>query len=174
MNTKKICLISLGIALYVTSSLILKIPIIAHISLDLGYIFFAIYCYYFGPISGAIVGGVGCMLISVLTSGWFPPGWIVGNVAIGLICGSVFSKTKRYTGKNANVKVIILEIVTVIVSVFFGIEFIKTFIECALYGMPIQVKLISNGIAAITDSIVMCIGVFMAHAFKRFIKIQEE
>lgn len=56
MNTKKISITALGIALYVVLSMTVKIPLIAHISLDLGYIVFAFYCYHFGTVSGMIVG----------------------------------------------------------------------------------------------------------------------
>ena len=37
-KTKKICLTALGIALYVCVSMLIKIPVVGHISLDLGYI----------------------------------------------------------------------------------------------------------------------------------------
>ena len=91
-NTKKITFTAIGIALYVVLSMSMKIPLIAHISLDLGYIAFALYCYHFGAISGMIVGGVGCVLISLITTGWFPPGWFLGNLVIGLICGCLYKK----------------------------------------------------------------------------------
>ena len=91
-NTKKITFTAIGIALYVVLSMSMKIPLIAHISLDSGYIAFALYCYHFGAIPGMIVGGVGCVLISLITTGWFPPGWFLGNLVIGLICGCLYKK----------------------------------------------------------------------------------
>lgn len=151
MTTKRICVTALGIALYVVVSMTIKIPMIAHISLDLGYIVLAVYCYHFGPVSGAIVGGAGCVLISLLTSGWFPPGWLLGNIAIGGLCGSQYKKN----GSFNNIVVTVLSIAT-------GIWVIKTAVECTLYGIPVSVKLVSNGVAAITDAVVMCIGVLIA------------
>ena len=84
-NTTKITLTAVGIAMYVVLSMIAKIPVIAHISLDLGYIVLAVYCYHMGAVSGMIVGGAGCVLVSLLTTGWFPPGWFAGNLLIQLV-----------------------------------------------------------------------------------------
>lgn len=42
-NTTKITLTAVGVAMYVVLSMIAKIPVIAHISLDLGYIVLAVY-----------------------------------------------------------------------------------------------------------------------------------
>lgn len=80
---KFICATAFGIALYVAVSMLIKIPVIGHISLDLGYIVLAVYCYIMGPASGAIVGGIGCTFVSLLASGWFPAGWLLGNAFIG-------------------------------------------------------------------------------------------
>ena len=85
-KTTKITLTAVGVAMYVVLSMIAKIPVIAHISLDLGYIVLAVYCYHMGAVSGMIVGGAGCVLVSLLTTGWFPPGWFAGNLLIGLWC----------------------------------------------------------------------------------------
>lgn len=151
MTTKKLCLTALGIALYVVLSMTVKIPMIAHISIDLGYIVLAVYCYHFGPVSGAVVGGASCVLVSLLSSGWFPPGWMLGNIAIGGLCGSQYKE--RATINN---------IIVTVLSIATGIWVIKTAVECPLYGIPVSVKLVSNGVAAITDAIVMCIGVLIA------------
>lgn len=69
IKTKDICLTALGIALYVCVSMLIKIPVVGHISLDLGYIVLAVYCYTYGGISGAIVGCCGCFLVSLIASG---------------------------------------------------------------------------------------------------------
>lgn len=149
--TKKICTVALGVALYVCLNMTVKIPLIAHISLDMGYIVLAVYCYHFGAISGAVVGGAGCVLISMLTSGWFPPGWLLGNISIGLICGFAYRKDKIFN-----------DIIISAGSVIFGVWIVKTVVECNLYSIPYSVKFVSNGVAAITDAIVMCIGLFLA------------
>ena len=95
-KTKKICPTALGIALYVALSMTAKIPFVGQISLDLGYIVLAVYCWMFGSVVGGIVGAVGCTLVSLLASGWFPPGWLVANLYIGLFCGWIFGPKNRY------------------------------------------------------------------------------
>ena len=93
MSTKKVAIIGLGIALYVAISMLLKIPIgIGHLALDLGYIVLAVYCYLYGATIGAIVGACGCTLVSLLASGMFPLGWLLGNAFIGCACGRALSQ----------------------------------------------------------------------------------
>ena len=150
-NTKKITFTAIGIAMYVVLSMSMKIPLIAHISLDLGYIAFALYCYHFGAISGMIVGGAGCILISLITTGWFPPGWFLGNLVIGLICGCLYKH-------DATINNIIITIIAVAI----GILGIKTVIECKLYGIPYAIKIPKNAIAFITDAAVMSAGTLFA------------
>lgn len=141
---------ALGIALYVIFSMSMKITVIGHTSLDLGYIVFAVYCYYYGSGTGMIVGSIGCLLVSLLTTGWFPPGWIVGNLIIGFIAGKSagLSTWKR--------------ILVIFLSVFLGIFCIKTTIECALYQIPILVKIPKSFVAFIMDAIVMSFGTWLA------------
>lgn len=150
---KRISLCGLGIALYVAISMTIKIPLVGHASLDLGYIVFAVYCYYFGSAIGATVGGVGCMLVSLLTSGWFPPGWIAGNILIGLIVGTV--------GYRKNISAI-KRVCIVVFAVFLGIFCVKTAIECAIYSIPLAVKIPKSAVVFVTDAIVMSIGIWVA------------
>lgn len=154
-KTTRIALTGIGIALYVVLSMVAKIPVIAHIRLDLGYIAFAVYCYHLGTISGMIVGGAGCVLISLLTTGWFPPGWLAGNLLIGLICGLAYRRNGDACSMLANVAITIAAVVV-------GIVGVKTVIECVLYGIPYAVKLPKNLIAAAMDAAVMVAGVIFA------------
>lgn len=139
--------------MYVTLSMAVSIPIVGHASLDLGYIVFAVYCYYYGSITGMVVGGIGCMFVSLLASGWFPPGWIIGNIIIGFIVGRVGQKSNASTIKR---------IAVVFVSVFLGIFCAKTIIECALYSIPLTVKVPKSAIVFIVDSVAMSIGTWFA------------
>lgn len=150
---RKISLYGIGIALYVALSMTIKIPLAGHASLDLGYIVFAVYCYYFGSIAGMIVGSVGCTFVSLLTSGWFPPGWIIGNMIIGFIVGMV--------GKEAGASTL-KRICVVFFAVFLGIFCAKTIIECALYSIPLAVKVPKSLIVFLTDAVVMSIGTWVA------------
>lgn len=156
MKTRRIAITSIGIALYVVLSMMAKIPVIAHISLDLGYIVFAMYCYYMGASAAMIVGGAGCVLVSLLTTGWFPPGWLVGNLIIGLFCGILY---QRETSATAWV----INIIDTIVAVTIGIFCAKTIIECKLYNIPYVVKLPKNAIACVMDTAVMICGLLLAH-----------
>lgn len=154
---KKITLCGIGIALYVALSMVVKIPVIGHASLDLGYIVLAVYCYYYGSVAGMIVGGIGCMFVSILTSGWFPPGWIVGNAIIGIIVGIVGKKRNFTTGKR---------IAVVFFAVFIGIFCAKTIIECALYSIPMAVKAPKSAVVFVMDAVVMAVGTWIAPKIK--------
>lgn len=147
------CQTAMGIALYVALSMSAKIPVIGHASLDLGYIVFAVYCYYYGPGPGMVVGCVGCLLVSLLTSGWVPPGWIVGNMIIGFFVGRVGEKS----GVSTRGRVIV-----VVLSVFTGIFYIKTLIECCLYAIPLAVKLPKSAVVFVMDAAVMSFGTWLA------------
>ena len=155
MTTRKTAITALGIALYAALSMTLKIPLISHIALDLGYIALAIYAYIFGPAIAAIVGALGCTIISLLTTGWFPPGWFLGNIVIGYVCGRWYKEDK-----------IVCNCVISVAAVFIGILCIKTGVECAMFSIPLVVKLPKNAIAALVDAIVMCIGVYIAPKIK--------
>lgn len=150
---RTICVTALGIALYVALSMTAKIPVIGHSSLDLGYIVFAVYCYYFGSIVGMAVGSIGCLFVSLLTTGWIPLGWIAGNMIIGLIVGRVEENSGLSTIKR---------IIAVSFAVFIGIFCVKTAIECALYSIPLAVKAPKSALVSVMDAVVMSIGTWLA------------
>jgi uncharacterized membrane protein len=154
VKLRNIAFIGIGIALYIVMSLTLKIPLIGHISVDLGYIALAVYCYHFGAVAGALVGGAGCALMSTLVYGMFPPGWLVGNLLIGFICGLLYKKKGKYK--------ILFNILLTIIAIFIGIGIIKTVIECMMFHIPFGVKFIKNLVAFICDAIVMTIGILVA------------
>lgn len=89
LDTKDLCNLGIGIALYVALSATIKIPLIGHIQTDFGYIVFGLYCMTYGPY-GAIFGACGCLLVSLIFSGWFPLGWIIGQIYIGIVSGLYF------------------------------------------------------------------------------------
>ena len=151
--TKTMCAIGIGIALYVAVGAVMKIPLIAHIQTDLGYIVFGAYCVWFGW-QGIIVGAAGCAITSLLFSGLFPIGWIIGQCIIGAICGITYQILKD---KRPIIKYIVGGIITVI-SIFIGVAIVKSLIECSLYNIPWEVKLPKNIIAFIADTIPMIIG----------------
>lgn len=160
-KTKTITYTAIGIALYVAVSMLIKIPMIGHISLDLGYIVLAFYCMLFGPIPAAIVGASGAFLVSLIASGWIAIGWPLGNLLIGAVCAAVYKPEKP-----------IRNIGITILMVFIGVLGIKTAVECPLYGIPILVKIPKNLVAAIADSITMTLGAILAgKTYKRLFPI---
>lgn len=159
-TTRYICTVSLGIALYVVLSSFIKIPIIGHIGLDLGYIALAVYAYHFGCIPAMIVGSFGCTIVSVLFYGWFPPGWLVGNLFVGAVCGGL------YQHGTCGYDKIFRNYVITVAAVFIGIAVIKTLIECVMFGIPMAVKFPKNIVAASIDAITMWVGLLVAPKIK--------
>lgn len=158
-KTKNICLIALGIALYICVSMSIKIPVVGHISLDLGYIVLAVYCYIYGGVSGAIVGACGCFLVSLMTTGWIAIGWPLGNLLIGTMCGVVYNRVKDKPWG------VLISMGITVVAVFIGVGIIKTVVECAIYGLPLTVKFAKNLVAFVMDAAVMCVGIPFAKHF---------
>ena len=159
--TKKIAYLGIGIALYVVLGMMVKIPLISHIQTDLGYIAFGVALYMLGPVA-CVVGIIGCLFESLLVTGWVPIGWMVGQLAIGIICGIAYKRIKS----------IPVNILITIAAVFLGVGVIKTGIECVLYDIPLLVKFPKNLIATIADIIPMIAGYFLA--VKYFDKPKEE
>lgn len=155
-NTKKLCLTAMGVALYVAVSMMVKIPLLTgHLALDLGYVVLAVYAFQLGAIPAAIVGGAGCCLVSMLTSGWFPPGWILGNIFVGLTVGVIAYRNRPIAATVASVP-----------ATFIGIGIIKTAVECWLYAIPWEVKFAKNMIAFVADAIVVVFGCVLAMALQ--------
>lgn len=69
ISIKRICLIAMGIALYVVLSLCLQVPVFENYYLCLGYVSMMVFCYYFGAVSGTVVGFLGVVLYCLLTNG---------------------------------------------------------------------------------------------------------
>lgn len=162
-RTRLLCATALGVAAYVALSMSFKLPIVRNIGLDLGYIALAICCYLYGSGCGAVVGGMGCAVVSLLTSGWFPPGWVLGNAFIGALCGSSYNRdgSKRAFAENASVSY---------GACLIGIGVIKTVVECLLFHLPLGAKIVSNGLAGAIDGFAMEVGVLIAPAIHRALK----
>ena len=164
-KTKNIAYIGVLTALYAVAALTLKVHFgVGDIALDLGYIVLTIACMHFGW-QGAIVGGLGALLESILFSAYgISYGWIVMNIIIGVICGLIFTKYKSHKYK------FVVFIITIIIAVFIGAA-VKTAIECSLYSIPYVVKIPKSALAWIVDSIVMIIGLPIADRLKSAIKV---
>ena len=154
----------MGIALYVVLGSIINIPLLAgsHIQTDLGYVAFGICCYLFGA-DAFVVGMIGCMFESLLTSGWIPAGWMLGQAFIGIVCGLIYTKT---TDKRIHIAVTVIALIV-------GIVVIKTAVECMMFSIPVGVKVPKNVVAFVSDLIPMITGLLLGYRLKDTASIEE-
>lgn len=161
--TFRLCLLAVLLALYLVFSFSVLIPIVSHISFDLGYVIFAFSLFLFGWKAFSI-GACGCILSSLLISGWFPLGWFLGQIFIGLFCGFFYKFFDKHLSKPALKH--LFNISSTLFAVFIGIVIIKTVIECLLFNIPWLVKFTTNSIAFFVDSFCMVCGYFIAYGLK--------
>jgi riboflavin transporter FmnP len=161
-KTKKICTIAVLTALYVVLGAFLKFNIIGNISVDLGYLAFAVGLCMFGW-QATFIGAVGCALESILFSAYgFSVGWFVANIIIGLLCGTVFPTTKSTW----------LRVICAFAACGLGLFVVKSLIECSLYSIPLAIKMPKSFVAWMTDAVVMSIGVIGYDKYKDIIQIK--
>ena len=155
-KTKRICYDGMGIALFVVLSLCLQVPVFENYYLCLGYIVMAFYSYYFGIFDGTMIGTVGVFLYCFLINGLRGmPGWMVGNAAIGIICGFTCSVARK---QKKEWKKWILILAAVVLSTAGGILGLKSIVEMFLYAIPFTVRVATNMTAFIADVIVLIVG----------------
>lgn len=156
MNTKRLCVNGLGIALYVVLAMCLQVPVFENYYLCFGYVAMAVYCYFLGPVSGALVGSLGVVAYCLLTSGLRGmPGWALGNVVIGLALGIACRATEGI--KSVFMRHTLLMAV-VLLSVAAGMLGIKSFVEYLLYAQPMVVRMAKNVYAFVADVVVLWLG----------------
>ena len=152
-TTKFVTLNGIGIALLVVLTMCLQVPVFENYYLCLGYVVMMVYCYKFGPASGAIVGSIGVILYCLLTSGLRGmPGWTLGNLVIGIICGIAFVRIKK--NESAWIRRFAM-VVIIIATTAVGILGIKSLTECLLYAQPMVVRIAKNSYAFVADIAVM-------------------
>ena len=150
-RTKKITYLGMGIALYVVLSMTIKIPLINQIKTDFGYLAFGAFLNLFG-MPATVVGVAGCIIANSFVGSAFPPGWVLGQLFVGLFCGYLFGRTEKLW----------LKCIIAVSGVFIGIGIIKTFIEVWLFRIPFNIKIIRNLVAFVADVIPMVIGVIIS------------
>ena len=150
-KTKTIAMLGMLTALYVVLSAFLKFTLFGNIMVDLGYIAFAFALCMYGLL-GTVVGVIGCALESILFSAYgFSISWVAANLVIGLFCGFAFKKAHSDIEKY---------LVTA-AAVAVGMIVVKTVIECALYGIPLAVKIPKNVVAFAADYVTMIMGIML-------------
>ena len=166
-KVKQVALIAMLIALYFVLSALLKIPVIGHITLDLGYIALMVAAVQLGAVPAMIVGGMGAFLESTLMSQrGVSPGWIVMNVIAGGLIGWILHKAADEGGK----KLTVTALITVPPAMLLGAA-AKMFIDCAMYDLPLALKLPTTAVAWIMDSAVMlAIGLPLSMMLRRRLK----
>ena len=166
-KVKRVAVIAMMVALYFVLSVMLKIPIAGHITLDLGYIALMVGAVYLGAVPGMIIGGMGAFLESTLMSQrGISPGWIVMNIIAGGLIGWILHKIPE----EENKKLIISAVIVTPIAVLIGAA-AKMFIDCALYSLPLALKIPTTAVAWISDTIVMLVaGLPLSIAIRRRLK----
>ena len=148
-SVKKLCLYAMGIALFVSLTLCLQVPVFENYYLCLGYMVMAVYCYSFGPLAGAVTGTLGVVLYCVLTNGLRGmPGWALGNLVIGLAVGFTFRRTRKL---KSSVLRWLINAASVAAATAVGILIIKSGVEHILYGQPFWFRAAKNLYAFAAD-----------------------
>ena len=163
-NSKRIALIAMLIALYFVLSAMLKIPIAGHITLDLGYIALMVGAVQLGAVPAMLIGGIGALLESALMSQrGVSPGWILMNVIAGGLIGWVLHRIADGDGK----KLARTALMIVPIAMLLGAA-VKMFVDCAMYDLPLLLKIPTTAAAWISDSVVMlAAGLPLSMALRR-------
>jgi len=160
ISTKDICIVGMGIALFVTLSMCLRVPIFENYYICLGYVVMTLYLYAVGTVSGTLVGCIGTLLYCILINGLRGmPGWIVGNLIIGVVLGTVMKRTSN---------ILVLSIVTCLTTAI-GILGGKSLVECLLYSQPLVVRMATNMSAFIADAFTIVISLPLSAGLKKYI-----
>ena len=154
---KFVCMVGIMTALYFTLSSTIKVPIVGHISLDLGYLVLTCAAVCFGGVAAMIVGAGGCALESILlTPLGFSVSWLVMNLIVGAVTGFIIVRIKKHRW---------IAVPVILIGVALGV-IAKTGIECWLYSIPVAVKIPKAATAFAIDSGVMIAGLPLAYYLK--------
>ena len=168
INTLKICVTAVGIALFVVLSLCLQVPVFENYYLCLGYMAFAVYCYSFGTVMGTAVGVFGVVLYCITTGGVRGmPGWALGNLVIGIVLGLTFRRTKAM---RSTVLRAVINTAAILLSVTVGILLGKSALESVLYTQLLAVRIGKNVYAWAADLFVLLLSLPLCMALDRTVQ----
>lgn len=153
-KVKDITFLAVGIALFVTLSMCLRVPVFDNYYLCLGYVVMTVYMWCFKWYEGAAVGFFGVILYCIIGGLGFNglPGWSLGNVFIGLFAGAVFKLIRKVNNKKLQ---IVLTAITAVVATFIGIEIIKSYVDSFVVSQPFIVRFGKNMSSFIADAFVI-------------------
>jgi len=156
-STLNVCITGIGIALFVTLSMCLRVPVFENYYLCLGYIVTTLWLYSVGIFSGSIVCIFGTILYCFLINGLRGlPGWTFGNIFIVVFVGLsiMYSKNLKHTFSKY------LAIISGIISgCFLGIFIAKSIVEHLLYSQPVVIRMANNIYAMIADIVVLLFSI---------------
>ena len=167
-RTKNIAITGMGIALFVVSSMCLRVPIFENYYLCLGYTVMAVYLYSFGIRKGMIVGVLGTALYCFLINGLRGlPGWAIGNVVIAIFVGLMFKFGKSL---KPPIAIYLSYICGIIVGCFLGIFIVKSLVENFIYAQPVAIRMANNIYAFIADVVVLIISIPICEKLNKYIE----
>ncbi len=155
-STRRLCVMAVGIALFVALSVCLQVPVFENYYLCLGYVAMAVYCWSFGAADGTVVGVLGVALYCLVINGLRGmPGWALGNLVIGPVLGAVFARTRRMESAAARFG---LNAAAVVLSVTVGILGVKSAVESLLYTQPFLLRVGKNFYAWAADVFMLLVS----------------
>ena len=168
MNTKKLTVTAMGVALFVVLTMCLQVPVFENYYLCLGYVVMMVYCFYFGAFSAMTVGFLGVVLYCVLTNGLRGmPGWAVGNLVIGLLVSMACEKTAGMEKQWLRWGIIG---VVMVAATALGILGVKSFVEMVLYAQPMPVRVAKNVYAFVADVAIMWLSLPVCVSLEKTVK----
>lgn len=168
---RRITILGLGIGLYVAMSLALQVPFFENYYLCLGYAVLVVYCYFFGPAAGTIVGTLGCILHCLAINGLRGmPGWALGNLFTGFVLGLLLPHTLKKPLTIPKIALTVLLMVATMAIAMFGI---KSFTEVVLYGQPMWARMVKNSYAFIANSVVLLMSIPLVTALRAIAPVQK-
>ncbi len=165
-NVGKMTRNALGIALYVTVSMLLQVRFIGNYFFHLGYVVMMVYLVNFGTLSGFFVGVIGVLLYCLLAAS--PNGlitWPVANALIAFICGSVFRKTKEMKDPLR----FVIDIASILLATALGFLVSKPLLETLLFAQDFWVRATVSFSAFVMDTIVLVISYPIARRLVRLL-----
>lgn len=167
-STKRLCLTSMGVALFAVLSMCLQVPVFENYYLCFGYVVMTFFCYYFGALGGMTVGFFGVIVYCLLTSGLRGlPGWSLGNLLIGIAVGITCMLTRGINKRWLRYAIIGISIV---ISCGVAMLGAKSVIESLIYSQPLLLRTTKNFYAFVADAVVMIAGLPICVSLEEFMR----
>lgn len=155
-SVRRICIVGMGIALFVVFSLCLQVPVFENYYLCLGYVAMAVYCYSLGTAEGTLVGVLGVVMYCLVISGLRGmPGWAAGNIVIGLALGTLFRFTRD---RELTLPLAAVSCAVIVAACAAGILGVKSAVEWLLYAQPFALRVMKNIYAFWADAFVLIVS----------------